>query len=159
MQNRTKNYLLKNFLILLMGMLFACQHNNLEDSNISIDNQAWNYHQTAFSAIQVKDADKRYNIFFKLRHTADYRYSNLYIIFKLKGNGLNIKTRYQFKLAQIDGLWLGKGSGNLYTYEFFLQKDFKFPKAGKYTLEIEQNMRDNPLMNVSDIGIRVALAL
>ena len=36
--------------------------------------------------------------------------------------------------------------------------DFKFPEKGTYQFEIEQNMRDNPLREVSDAGLRVEKA-
>jgi gliding motility-associated lipoprotein GldH len=35
------------------------------------------------------------------------------------------------------------------------KEGYKFPSVGTYTIIIEQNMRDNPLKNISDVGIRV----
>ncbi|MBC7758415.1 MAG: gliding motility lipoprotein GldH, partial [Phormidesmis sp. FL-bin-119] len=61
----------------------------------------------------------------------------------------------EFKLALPDGEWLGSGSGNLYSYQIPLKENFKFTLKGKYVIELEQNMRDNPLDHVSDVGVRV----
>jgi gliding motility-associated lipoprotein GldH len=36
--------------------------------------------------------------------------------------------------------------------------NFKFPEKGIYTFNIEQNMRDNPLHEVNDVGLRVEKA-
>ncbi|RYG21247.1 MAG: gliding motility lipoprotein GldH, partial [Chitinophagaceae bacterium] len=89
-------------------------------------------------------------------NTADYRYSNIYVIMRLKNGRQFLKDgRYQFQLAKSDGQWVGKGSGDLYSNTFPLLKNFRFPKAGKYEIEVEQNMRDNPLVGVSDIGVSV----
>ena len=65
------------------------------------------------------------------------------------------RLRYQFKLAKEDGTWLGKGSGDLYTFSFPLLKNHRFADTGKYHIEVEQNMRDNPLVGISDVGIEV----
>lgn len=107
--------------------------------------------------MDVTDPQIPYNIYFKLRHTGDYRYSNIYILLHISGGGLEKQTkRYEYKIAQPDGQWNGSGSGNLYTYSLPLLTNYKFPKAGKYQFEIEQNMRDNPLHEVSDAGILIS---
>ena len=75
---------------------------------------------------------------------------------RLKGDSVNKSTRYEFKLAKKDGEWLGKGSGDIFTFNFPLLTNFRFAKPGKYEIEITQNMRDNPLVGISDIGITVS---
>jgi gliding motility-associated lipoprotein GldH len=53
---------------------------------------------------------------------------------------------------------LGSGSGNLYSYQIIFKTGQRFPAKGTYHFELEQNMRDNPLHEVSDMGIRVEKA-
>lgn len=107
----------------------------------------------------IVDSAQAYHLSFKVRNTADYRYSNLYIIMRLKGNGLAKAVRYQLKMAKPDGQWTGKGSGDIYINTFTLLSNYRFAKAGTYELEIEQNMRDNPLTGISDIGVVLAKQL
>ena len=38
---------------------------------------------------------------------------------------------------------------------YLAKKDYSFPDTGIYTFTVEQNMRDNPLKNVVDVGIKV----
>jgi gliding motility-associated lipoprotein GldH len=78
----------------------------------------------------------------------------------IRRNGPTLKgvTRYEVKLANPDGQWLGQGSGNLYSYQVPILTDYKFPEKGTYSFEIEQNMRDNPLREVTDVGMRVERA-
>lgn len=142
-------------LLALIVMLASCNHNNLVDTNDAIADNNWTYAQNAKASFEIKDINKSYQVYFKLRHTADYRYSNLFVVVHLKGDSLYKSTRYQFKLAKADGEWLGKGSGDIFTYNFPLLKDYRFAKPGKYEISIEQNMRDNPLTGISDIGITV----
>lgn len=146
------------YILPLLAMVFvltSCNDNNLVDTNQTIPDNNWTYANSAKAILDVKDNKKNYQVYFKLRHTASYRYANLFVIVHLKGEGLNKRTRYQFKLAKTDGEWLGKGSGDIYTSTFLLLKDYSFAKAGKYHIEIEQNMRDNPLIGISDIGITI----
>lgn len=104
----------------------------------------------------VTDSLAATNVYFKLRVTAEYRYSNMYVLFTLQSpNGKKVVRRYGYRIATNDGQWLGKGSGNLYTYKLPLLTNYRFPTRGKYNLTIDQNMRDNPLRGVSDGGILV----
>ncbi|WP_432713182.1 gliding motility lipoprotein GldH [Pedobacter sp.] len=145
------------FLMISMGFLSGCITNNVVDTNVSMPKHRWSYINKVATDIEIKDHTKPYDLFFKLRHTAKYRYSNIYILFHLKQAGKKQVTRkYEYKLAQADGTWLGAGSGDLYTYTLPLLRKFDFPANGKYTLVIEQCMTDNPLHAISDAGILVA---
>jgi gliding motility-associated lipoprotein GldH len=142
--------------LLILGMA-GCNTNNLIDTNVEMPQRNWSYVEKVKAVVDIKDNTKAFALKFKLRHTADYRYSNIYILMHMSGPGLpKITRRYQYKLAETDGQWLGKGSGNLYTYVLPLLSEYHFPQAGNYTIEIEQNMRDNPLREISDAGIIVA---
>ncbi|MDQ7949795.1 MAG: gliding motility lipoprotein GldH [Pedobacter sp.] len=139
--------------------LQGCTSNHVADINMSVPDNNWAYAKSLKTAIDIKDNQTAYKVYFKLRHTLDYRYSNLYILMRLKGAGLNKQTRYQFKLANANGEWRGHGSGDIYTYTFPLLTDLHFDRPGKYEIEIEQNMRDNPLVGISDVGVTVSPAL
>jgi gliding motility-associated lipoprotein GldH len=94
-----------------------------------------------------------------LRHTGDYKYSNIFIlVHEISPEGKTITERKEVKLALPDGEWLGKGSGNLYSYQVLVKSKYRFAKKGNYVFQLEQNMRDNPLREVSDVGIRIELA-
>lgn len=144
------------FVVILTGS-GGCNTNNLVDMNEEMPQRNWSYVDKVKAVVDIKDPGKTFTLKFKLRHTADYRYSNIYILFHMSGGGKpTVTRRYEYKLAYADGQWLGKGSGNLYTYVLPLLSDYHFPAAGKYTVEIEQNMRDNPLKEISDAGITVS---
>ena len=144
------------FIFFMFILLFSsCANDNLVDINMELTENNWTYSKNVSAIVDVKDPSLAYHLSFKMRNTADYRYSNIYVVMRLKGNTLYKSTRYQFQLAKADGEWLGKGSGDLYSNTFTLLSNFRFPKAGKYALEIAQNMRDNPLIGVSDVGIVV----
>lgn len=143
-------------LMTIVLMITSCSDNNLVDTNDSVAENSWLYAKSAKATVEIKDINQPYTIHFKLRHTLDYKYANLFVVMRLKGDSLNKSTRYEFKLAKNDGEWLGKGSGDIFTNNFPLLKDYRFAKPGKYEIEITQNMRDNPLTGISDIGITVS---
>lgn len=142
---------------LAIFLIAGCDANTVVDNNLAMPSRNWSYANKVKAAVEVTDPAQRYNVSFKLRHTADYKYSNIFILCHLRAAGQKKETRrYEFKLAEPDGRWVGSGSGNLYTYTLPVLKNFRFPAAGHYELEIEQNMRNNPLKEISDAGIKVS---
>jgi len=152
------NCLFVVFAFVMVSLLSGCiTNNNITDVNVAMPKHRWSYIDKVTAEVDIKDHTKSYDLFFKLRHTAKYRYSNIYILFHFKSPGKKeVTRRYEYKLAQFDGHWLGAGSGDLFSYTFPLLRNYKFPAAGKYTLVIEQAMRDNPLHDISDAGIMVS---
>jgi len=142
---------------LLVLMLGGCDANTIVDNNLAMPSRNWSYANKVKAVVEIADPSKRYQVDFKLRHTADYKYSNIFVLLHLKAAGRKKETRrFEFKLAEPDGKWTGSGSGNLYTYTFSMLKNYQFPAAGHYELEVEQNMRNNPLKEISDAGIKVS---
>jgi len=152
--NRSWHLLLSG--ILLTTLFWGCGADTIVDSNKSMPARNWNYANTVRAVVEIRDAAKPVSIYFNLRLTSDYKYSNIFVLFHLNGAGQKKQSRrYEYRLAEPDGQWLGSGSGNLYTYVLPLLTRYRFPSPGKYELEIVQNMRDNPLKEISDAGIKV----
>ncbi|MFD2872803.1 gliding motility lipoprotein GldH [Mucilaginibacter ximonensis] len=129
------------------------------DQNTELTNNNWAYNNKITGVVKIDDEQRAYNLYLNLRVTADYRYSNIFVLVHQTGPDHKIQTtRLEFKLANPDGEWLGEGSGNLYSFQIPFRQKYKFPGKGTYTFQIEQNMRDNPLKEVSDVGLRVEKA-
>ncbi len=144
-----------------LGLLPGCiDPRAVLDQNTEIINRNWSYVNKVKYDVTIEDTAAAYNLYFNLRVTADYKYSNLFVLVG-QGRAGAAKvplTRYEIKLANPDGEWLGKGSGNLYSYQVPFKRQYHFPGKGTYHFEIEQNMRDNPLHEISDVGLRVEKA-
>jgi len=152
-------------LILVLGSLVfsglsgCTDPNAVFDQNIEVANHNWSYANRVKFNVNIQDETVPYNLFLNLRVSGSYRYSNIFILFYQTSPGKKTAgTRYEYKLANADGEWLGSGSGNIYSYQVPLRTNYKFPAKGVYHFEIEQNMRDNPLHDVIDAGLRVAKA-
>ncbi|TAF46158.1 MAG: gliding motility lipoprotein GldH [Sphingobacteriales bacterium] len=143
-------------LCLLVVALQSCTNNALTDVFTSIPNQHWTYAQPCKSNLEIIDIHKKYNILINLRHTDDYRYSNIWFKISIIQPNKHKKTeRIAFSIASPDGTWLGNTSGSLFTYQLPYKLNYNFAAKGKYTIVVEQNMRDNPLNGINDVGIRV----
>lgn len=148
--------------LLLLGILAlsdCTDPNAVLDHNTEIPNHNWAYINRVKYNVKIDDETASYNLYFNLRVTGSYKYSNIFILLhQIAPGNKTATTRYEYKLANKDGEWLGSGSGNLYSYQVPLRTRYKFPAKGVYRFEIEQNMRDNPLHEVSDVGLRVEKA-
>lgn len=143
-------------MLLLFNGCIRADKNTIIDQNISIYDLNWSYVNKIGVDFDITDPSAAYNLFFNLRVTPNYRYSNIFVLIHQTGPGKKTKTvRVEFKLANPDGEWLGQGTGNLYKYQIPFEAGYKFPAKGTYRIELEQNMRDNPLHEVSDVGLRV----
>lgn len=142
---------------LLAIVLASCQDQlAIVDTNIELDKHNWSYAEKVKIPLSIESAEIPCNLYLNLRHTSDYKYSNIFLLIHITGpDGKKSTERREFKLALPDGEWLGSGSGNLYSYQILFKEDYKFPLKGKYVIELEQNMRDNPLDHITDAGIRV----
>jgi gliding motility-associated lipoprotein GldH len=150
-------FLLMSFLML---GLISCQDSvTIVDKNVELSKSNWSYSEKIRIPVEIASTDIPYNLYLNLRHTADYKYSNIFLrIHITRPDGRKSTDRREFKLALPDGEWLGSGSGNRYSYQIIFKENYKFPVKGTYIFELEQNMRDNPLDYVTDAGIRVEKA-
>ncbi|HRS53829.1 MAG TPA: gliding motility lipoprotein GldH, partial [Bacteroidales bacterium] len=90
-----------------------------------------------------------------IRNTSDYGFCNLFIFLKtLYPDGNNSIDTIEFILAGPDGKWLGKGK-NIIDNKILLKTNLSFPKAGNYSFEFTQAMRENKLKGIEDIGIQI----
>jgi gliding motility-associated lipoprotein GldH len=143
-----------------MLLALGCNdHKTVIDQNIPVADHHWAYLNKFKFDVKIDDDKAAYNLYMNLRITADYKYSNIFVLITRTGPDKKTKVnRYELRLAAKDGEWFGEGSGNLYSYQSLFRRGYVFPVKGTYTFYIEQNMRDNPLKEVSDVGLRVEKA-
>lgn len=148
------------FIIFVIGVLLisqqSCVDNAVVDNFFTIPNQHWTYAQPIKTVVEITNTTQNYNIFINLRHTDAYKYANIWFKVTIVSPDKKKKTeRIEFNLATTDGAWLGTTAGNLFTCQLPYKENFKFSQKGKYLIVVEQNMRDNPLDGINDLGLRV----
>lgn len=93
-----------------------------------------------------------------LRNDNDYPYSNCFLFVNtISPKGIIIHDTIEFSLADEHGKWLGHGFGGVWSTEFY-KKNIRFPVKGPYKIEVIQAMRDEPLVGIMDVSIRIEKA-
>lgn len=72
----------------------------------------------------------------------------------MPGQDTAIKIQRDLVLATNEKGWLGTGMDDIYEHRIKLTESEIF-KAGNYKFTVEQIMRENPLKNVLNAGIRI----
>lgn len=145
-------------LVALCSQLIAssCTTIDLYEKTVPIPGHAWqNGFKPSFDFI-IKDTTVFYQPFLVLRHNEKYNYNNIYINFFVQGPGQDTAQKFQLDLplATNEKGWKATGMDDIYEHRIELGAP-RLLKAGTYKFTLEQIMRENPLQNVLDAGIRI----
>jgi len=149
---------LTTFGVILVGAFctVSCTDTAVLDQNVAIADHAWHYEDRPQLTAHITDITRPYAIYLNLRHTPDYAYSNVFVLLhQRQPNGRDTTERIELTLAESDGRWLGRGAGSVYAHQHLIKESVRFPDTGNYVFTLEQNMRENPLQGIVDVGIRV----
>lgn len=144
----------------LQLLAVSCTTINLYEKSVSIPGHAWKNSFKPSFTFTIKDTSSPYQLFFILRHNDKYSFNNIYInlITRQPGQDSTQTGQYDLRLATDNEGWLGSGMDDIYEHRIPLTPNggqFYFRKPGEYTFSIEQIMRENPLNNVMDVGLRI----
>ncbi|MBL7717752.1 MAG: gliding motility lipoprotein GldH [Flavipsychrobacter sp.] len=143
--------------LLLLG---GCIESPYFQKQESIPGYKWDYKYLPSFEFEITDTTHVYDVFFLMRHTEAYPYSNLWmnIYTRTPGDTTYSKQRVNVELAisggKNNGQWKGRGMGEIWEHKLTIAKG-AFEKKGKYSIKFEQNMRVNPLPEVLQVGLRV----
>jgi gliding motility-associated lipoprotein GldH len=150
---------LKRFFLFLVPCtlyLSSCTTVDIYEKSVTIPNQAWlNSYKPSFD-FTIKDTSSLYQLFLVLRHNEKYNYNNIYINLYIQppGQDTAIKIQRDLQLATNEGWTNATAMDDIYEHRIRLG-DPQTLKAGNYKFILEQIMRENPLQNVLNAGIRV----
>lgn len=139
---------------------FSCTSIDLYEKSVSIPHHSWeNSYKPSFT-FTIKDTSSPYQLFVVLRHNDKYSFNNIYINLRTKQPGQDSAqtVRYDLRLGTDNEGWLASGMDDIYEHRISLtppDQQFRFRKPGDYTFSIEQIMRENPLNNVLNVGLRL----
>lgn len=150
-----------SFLVFLLSYIFiSCTHIDLYEKSVSIPGHSWKSSYKPSFTFTITDTASAYQLFFVLRHTDKYNYNNIYINLYAKQPGADSaqKVRYDLRLGSNQDGWLGTGMDDIYEHRILLtptNQQFYFKKPGEYTFTLEQIMREDPLENILNAGLRI----
>ena len=156
------NWMKRLFLFLVPCTLFlaACTSIDLYEKSVTIPGHSWKASYKPSFTFIIKDTSSPYQLFLVLRHTDKYNFNNIYINLNTQqpGQDSTQTARYDLRLATNEKGWLGSGMDDIYEHRIALTpsgQQFYFRKSGNYTFSIEQIMREDPLNNVLNVGLRI----
>ena len=146
------------FFLLVPCTLFlvSCNTIDLYEKSVTIPGHQWKSSFKPSFDFTIKDTSSSYKLFFILRHNEKYSFNNIYINVYVKGPGQDtaLKIQQDLVLATNEKGWLGTGMDDIYEHRIPLAPEQSL-KAGNYTFTIEQIMREDPLENVLNAGLRI----
>ncbi len=143
-------------LILFFIILISCDAKRVFEQNVAFKNESWNYKDTVHFNVNIADTIHAYNIFINIRNTGSYEYSNIFLfITTYAPNGNFVKDTFEITLADKQGKWIGKGTGNILSIQFPYKMNIKFPYRGIYMFNIQHAMWNEDLHGITDVGLRV----
>ncbi|MFM7671514.1 MAG: gliding motility lipoprotein GldH [Bacteroidota bacterium] len=146
--------------ILIALLLIQCKPIDVYERTVDIPRHAWKSDFTPDCSFHITDTNALYNLSLILRHTDAYPFNNIWLSVRIEAPD----TVYTFKTEQRLGTneqgWLGTGLNDVYEHRLPLntelnQAGVSFRRAGNYTFRISQIMREDPLPQVLQAGIRV----
>ena len=130
----------------------------LIESKIDTPNNYWTQKTQMDFPFEVTDATATYQLFYQIRYDADYPYYNLWvnrILLDEQGHMISKKLQGMDLFQSASGEPYGGGFGNFFDYKIMSDSLQKFPKAGKYTIRIEQTMRVDTLKGIASVGVEI----
>jgi gliding motility-associated lipoprotein GldH len=149
------------FLLLTAGILSVAGCSQVDtlrvyEKNIQIPDDAWDYNFHPSFDVNITDTSSLYNIYVTIRHTDAYRFSNIWLLITTKYPGENpVTNRVELPLADPQGNWLGTGMDDIFFHRILIQQNAIFDKTGVYHFSFEQDMRQDPLLNMMSAGLRI----
>lgn len=137
-------------------ILSSCTTIDLYEKSVTIPQHQWNSSFKPSFDFIIKDTTAPYKLFFIIRHNEKYNFNNIFVNVYVKGPGQDTAQKIQqdLVLATNDKGWLASGMDDIYEHRIQLGSEQNL-KAGHYTFTIEQIMREDPLANVLNAGLRI----
>ncbi|SNY95087.1 gliding motility lipoprotein GldH [Flagellimonas pacifica] len=154
----------KFFIALVFSLsLISCSDNLIFSEYQSMDDGKWKMDDQVSFQFSELDSVQNHNMFINIRNDNTFEFSNLFLIAELEyPNGETIKDTLEYKMAEPDGKWLGKGLGSIKENKLWFQEKIVFPDSGVYKLSITHAMRKNGNVNgihilngITDVGLEI----
>lgn len=136
----------------------SCNTIDVYEQTTTFAKHEWSSKQKPTFHFTVSDTTSLYNVFFVIRHEDAYKYNNIWVNLSMKGPADSVMVRREFILGNNQQGWLGSGMDDIFEQRIpFNAKPAQLTK-GTYTFTMQQDMREDPLDNIVNVGIRVEKA-
>jgi len=156
MRARANNIKIGGILLLFSFLMAACSSNVVFQDSKQLPSYGWDKDSVVVFNYTATDTLGTYDIVIDIRNAGNYRYQNFWLFVKSTSPDLiEFRDTLECVLADNHGRWIGKGGGSLYQLPVSFLQQVKFPKLGDYRFELIQGMREDTLIGIHDIGLRI----
>lgn len=144
-------------LLLWLSAFVSCSNEEVVfQKAVEFPAEGWDKDNAALFQYEASDTVGRYDIVVDLRNDGSYAYQNFWLFVRsFSPDSALYSDTLECVLADNQGRWIGEGSGSMRHLPVMFLSDVKFPKAGLYSFELTQGMREDVLRGIHDIGLRI----
>lgn len=142
-------------------VMSACDSNRVFEKNDDIPQQEWLSSDSLYFDIHIADKAPK-NVYLNFRHRFGFNWRNVWINMKMQlPNDSVFVTPVNIPLSQPDGQWYGDCSGDICLMKYPLPdfSSYSFTDTGTYHFTLYHDMREDPLLEVLSVGMRVEQAI
>jgi len=147
------------FLFFSLLLLAGCDSNRVFEEYTEFNDRVWKINNVASFEFEIKDASKKYNLYYNVRNSLDYPFARLFVqcaLLDSTGTELSKKLVSNFLFDQKTGRPLGRsGLGDVFDNQFILLENQEFKTPGIYRIQLEQFNRQDSLLGILAVGLRV----
>ena len=144
------------FYALIAFTLCSCDTKRIYESNVAIPADGWRRLDLVRFEVEITDTINPCNIYINVRNNNKYLYMDFWLFVNVRSPfGTVERDTALIRLADHRGKWLGHGLGSKFDSRIFLRRNVRFPVPGTYIFEYEHGMRDEPLIGIEDVGLRI----
>lgn len=147
-------------LLTLLVLVWACDSNAVYKGYEEIPEAEWYMENVKSFEFTLADNSNPLTMNYLVRNAVDYPFYNLYLRATLKDSTGKVLVTGMDQLILFNektGKPVGDGLGDLFDQKVTASKfkAYQFPYKGKYTIELQQNMRPDPLLGVLGVGFEL----
>lgn len=149
------------FVCLAVGFS-SCQEKEIYYHFEEIKDAKWSKYDTLVFDIDstLFELNKPYNITIEVTNNINYPYQNIWFFVQTDFgyNSIFSEISKEYLLADEFGRWKGSGFGSLYQTSLSFDKQVTFDTKRNYQIRVQQGMRDEPLVGIEKVGIKIEKA-
>ncbi len=133
----------------------SCQTIDIYEKTKAFPSHSWKSNEKLSFTFNIIDTAVSYNIFFVLRHEDAYNYNNIWVNLIMTGPDDTVTIRREFILANNKQGWLASGMDDIFEHRIPFNDKAAALHKGSYTFVLQQDMREDPLENIMNAGVRI----
>lgn len=146
------------FVCLFLVTATSCRNEDIYYQFHEIKKQKWSKYDTLFFYIDsaLINPSVKYDITVELTNSFDYPYRNIWLYSQDNINDTIFRNySAQHLLSDEFGKWYGSGFGALYQLSLPYRTSVYFKDNRSYCIKLVHGMRDEPLLGIENVGIRI----